>query len=406
MPTPATYRRRRAVVALLLVVVLTLAIYLPMTLLAPVKAVAATVDLPVIAPTSAAAPVWPSYGASAVGAIGYPGARAQSGRTDAVPMASISKVVTALVVLQAKPLQPGQAGPTITMSSADAALYGHYLALNGDVVRVQAGYQFSELDLLRLMLIKSANNYAGSLADWAFGSTSGYATAAGSWLAAHGLTGIHVVEPTGIDPSNVGTAADLVKLGELALADPVIAPIVATAQAQLPNVGGIQNTNMLLGTDGVEGIKTGTLDGWGANLLFASKQTIGATTVTIVGVVLGGTDHPTIDRDIQTLIGSIASGFHELRLATAGQVVGSYATAWGQHAEARAAKDLVVVVYGAVNPTPQVRAARITTAPKGADAGSVRFTLGATSATVPLVLSAAITDPGPAWRLGHPGFAF
>lgn len=406
MPTPATYRRRRAVVALLLVVVLTLAIYLPMTLLAPVKAVAATVDLPAIAPTSAAAPVWPSYGASAVGAIGYPGARAQSGRTDAVPMASISKVVTALVVLQAKPLQPGQAGPTITMSSADAALYGHYLALNGDVVRVQAGYQFSELDLLRLMLIKSANNYAGSLADWAFGSTSGYATAAGSWLAAHGLTGIHVVEPTGIDPSNVGTAADLVKLGELALADPVIAPIVATAQAQLPNVGGIQNTNMLLGTDGVEGIKTGTLDGWGANLLFASKQTIGATTVTIVGVVLGGTDHPTIDRDIQTLIGSIASGFHELRLATAGQVVGSYATAWGQHAEARAAKDLVVVVYGAVNPTPQVRAARITTAPKGADAGSVRFTLGATSATVPLVLSAAITDPGPAWRLGHPGFAF
>lgn len=406
MPTPATYRRRRAVVALLLVVVLTLAIYVPMTLLAPVKAVAATVDLPAIAPTSAAAPVWPSYGASAVGAIGYPGATAQSGRTDAVPMASISKVVTALVVLQAKPLQPGQAGPTITMSSADAALYGHYLALNGDVVRVQAGYQFSELDLLRLMLIKSANNYAGSLANWAFGSTSGYAAAAGSWLTAHGLTGIHVVEPTGIDPSNVGTAADLVKLGELALADPVIAPIVATTQAQLPNVGGIQNTNMLLGTDGVEGIKTGTLDGWGANLLFASKQTIGATAVTIVGVVLGGADHPTIDRDIQTLIGSIASGFHELRLATAGQAFGSYTTAWGQHAEARAAKDLVVVVYGAVNPSPQVRAARITTAAKGADAGSVRFAIGASSATVALVLSSAITDPGAGWRLTHPGSAF
>lgn len=407
MPTtPATYRRRRIVIALLLVLVLALAIYVPMTLLAPVKAVAAAVDQPAIAPTAAAAPAWPSYGASAVGAVGYPQATAQSGRTDPVPMASISKVITALVVLQAKPLRAGQAGPTITMSTADAALYGHYLALNGDVVRVQAGYQFSELDLLKLMLIKSANNYAGSLANWAFGSTSGYASAAGSWLTAHGLTGIHVVEPTGIDPSNVGTAADLVKLGELALQDPVIAPIVATTQVQLPNVGGIQNTNMLLGTDGVEGIKTGTLDDWGANLLFASKQTIGSTTVTIVGVVLGGTDHPTIDHDIQTLIGSVAAGFHELRLASAGQVFGSYATAWGQHAEARAAKDLVVVVYGAVNPGPRVRAAAVTTAAKGADAGSVRFSIGVTSVTVPLVLSAAITDPGPGWRLTHPGFGF
>jgi serine-type D-Ala-D-Ala carboxypeptidase (penicillin-binding protein 5/6) len=404
--TPATFRRRRVVVALLLVVVLAIAIYVPMTLLAPVKAVAASVQTPAIAPTAAAAPTWPSYGASAVGAVGYPAASAQAGRTDAVPMASISKVITALVVLQAKPLTAGDAGPTITMTAADAALYGHYLALNGDVVRVQAGYQFTELDLLKLMLVKSANNYAGSLANWAFGSTDGYAAAATTWLTAHQLTGIHVVEPTGIDPSNVGTASDLVKLGELALQDPVIAPIVATTQVSLPNVGGVQNTNTLLGTDGVDGIKTGTLDGWGANLLFASKQTIGATTVTIVGVVLGGVDHPTIDRDIQTLIGSVTSGFHELKLASKGQVFGSYGTAWGQHAEARAAKDLVVVVYGAVNPGPDVRTAAITTAAKGSDAGTVRFAIGATTATVPLVLSAAITDPGAGWRLTHPGFAF
>jgi serine-type D-Ala-D-Ala carboxypeptidase (penicillin-binding protein 5/6) len=402
--TPATYRRRRVVIALVLVVLLAIAIYVPMTLLAPLKAVAASVDAPAIAPTAAAAPAWPSYGASAVGAVGYPQATAQSGRTDAVPMASISKVITALVVLQAKPLAAGDAGPTITMTAADAALYGHYLALNGDVVRVQAGYQFSEHDLLELALIKSANNYAGSLANWAFGSTAGYATAATAWLTAHGLTGIHVVEPTGIDPSNVGTASDLVKLGELALQDPVVAPIVASTQASLPNVGGIQNTNALLGTDGIEGIKTGTLDDWGANLLFASKQTVGATTITIVGVVLGGADHPTIDHDIQTLIGSVTAGFHELKLASKGQVFGSYGTAWGQHAEARAAKDLVVVVYGAVNPAADVKAASITTAAKGSDAGSVAFPIGTTSATVPLVLSAAITDPGAGWRLTHPGF--
>jgi len=381
-------------------------LYGALTLLAPVKGVAAAVAVPAIPATAAPNVAWPSYGASAVGAVGYPQATAAAGRTDPVPMASISKVITALVVLQAKPLKAGEAGPSITMTSADVALYSHYLSLDGDVVKVQSGYTFSELDLLKLALIKSANNYAGSLAIWAFGSSAAYSQAATAWLAKNGLTGIHVVEPTGIDPRNVGTAADLVKVGELALADPVIAPIVSSPTADVPNVGGIKNTNNLLGKDGVDGIKTGTLNDWGANLLFASDHKVGGRTVTIVGVVLGGKDHPTIDADIRTLIGTVLAGFHPITLATKGQAFGGYATAWGDAAKLVATKKVTTVVWGAVTVTPKVTAERVTTAPRGKDVGTATFAVGGTTLSVPLELSHRIADPGWGWRLGHPQIAF
>jgi D-alanyl-D-alanine carboxypeptidase (penicillin-binding protein 5/6) len=403
VPTPATYRRRRVIALIVALVVVVAGLYGALTLLAPVKGVAARVAVPAIPATAAPSVAWPSYGASAVGAVGYPQATAAAGRTDAVPMASISKVITALVVLQAKPIAAGQTGPNITMTAADAALYTHYLALDGDVVKVQAGYTFTELDLLKLALIKSANNYAGSLANWAFGSTGAYAEAATAWLAKNGLTGIHVVEPTGIDPRNVGTAADLVKVGELALQDPVIAPIVSSRTADVPNVGGIKNTNNLLGKDGIDGIKTGTLNNWGANLLFASDHRVGGRTITIVGVVLGGKDHPTIDADIRTLIGTVLAGFHPLTLATKGQVFGSYATAWGAAAKLVATKKVSTVVWGAVTVTPQVTAQRVTTAARGTDVGTASFAVGGTTLTVPLELSHRIADPGWGWRLGHPG---
>ena len=387
---------------MIVVVLLAIVVYTPLTLLAPLHGVKAAVSTKAIAPTAAAQLALPTYGASAVGAVGYPQATAASGRTDAVPMASISKVITALVVLQAKPLTAGQAGPTITMTSNDVALYNHYLSLDGDVVKVQSGYTFSELDLLKLALVKSANNYAGSLAIWAFGSSAGYADAATAWLTKEGLTGIHVVEPTGIDPRNIGTASDLVKLGEIALQDPVIAPIVSSPTADVANVGGLKNTNTLLGKDGVDGIKTGTLNGWGSNLLFASDRKVGGSTITIVGVVLGGVDHATIDRDIRTLIGTMVAGFHRITLATKGESFGAYRTVWGDRAQLVATKTLTTIVWGAVTVTPKVSADRVATGARGADVGSVRFAVAGTTLRTPLELSHRIDDPGWGWRLTHP----
>ena len=63
--------------------------------------------------------------------------------------------------------------------------------------------------------------------------------------------------------------------------------LVSTQHISIPQVGEIDNTNELLGSGGVRGVKTGTLDEAGACLLFAADYDIAGTTVTVIGVILG-----------------------------------------------------------------------------------------------------------------------
>ncbi|MBN9142100.1 MAG: D-alanyl-D-alanine carboxypeptidase [Micrococcales bacterium] len=398
------YRRRRILVFGTLFAVLGGIAYLPLTLFAPVGETDAAIAAPEIATPAAAETALPGYGASAIAAIGYDGLLAQAGTTDPLPMASVTKVVTALTVLEAHPLAVGEPGPSITMTSADVGYYRDYLARNGSVEPVKAGQVYTERELLELMLIPSANNYSKSLAVWAFGSLDAYLSAARDWLTAHGLSGITVVDTSGLDPGSAATAADLVTLGELALQNPVVAEIVATPSTSLHDVGTIDNTNKLLGSNGVDGIKTGTLDG--ANLLFSATITVGSREIDLVGVVLDGPDHGTINSAIRSMIEQAQAGFHEVPLVTAGTVLASYETPWGEKADAVAAQDATVVVWGDTPITAQVTADDIRLAAKGVELGSVVFTAGAQTVTVPLVLSRTVEDPGPWWRLGHPEIIF
>lgn len=400
------YVRRRIVVFGALALVLGLLFYLPFTLLAPLSATAATVPPHEEAVPAAPEIDWPAYGAAAVGVLDEPGLLGSSGASEPLPMASITKIVTALVVLEAHPLQPGEAGPAVTMSSADAALYSHYLAQNGTVSPVRAGMTLTERQLLELTLVKSANNYTGTLANWAFGSTEGFVQAANAWVSQHGLAGMVITEPTGIDPANVAPAATLVELGRIALAHPVVAEIVAIQSTAIPEVGTIPNTNQLLGMSGVDGIKTGTLDDFGANLLFSADSAVGGETVTVVGVVLGGPDHRTIDRDILTILEDVQGGFTEIELAADDEVFASYATPWHDAADAVASERTTVVVWGGTPVTARVEADDVRVADAGDPVGEVVFTVGSRTVTVPLELSAEIDDPGPVWRLTNPGSLF
>lgn len=383
--------------------ILAIAFYLPMTLLAPLHAVDPLIAKRAPAPGAAAAVTFPGYGGSAIGAVGFDGVLAQAGSTSPLPMASITKVVTALVVLQAKPLAVGAEGPSVTMTSADVALYHRYLAADGQVVSVKAGYVFTEHELLELALIHSANNYAATLALWTFGSMDAYLAAAKSWIVAHHLDSMTITDPTGLDLTDVAGTADLLELGKLALADPVLAPIVGTTSITIHDVGTLANTNTLLGFDGVEGIKTGTLNDFGSNLLFALRHQVGSTTVVIVGVVLGGSTHEAVDSDIRSLLTGVLAGFHQLGLAQKGDVFASYTTEWGQKVSAVAQRSESIVTWGDSRVTASVTATPVTTGTKGQAIGTATFTSGGRSVSVPLELSATIDDPGPGWRLSHPG---
>ncbi|MFZ6992103.1 D-alanyl-D-alanine carboxypeptidase family protein [Curtobacterium sp. RRHDQ66] len=386
------------------VAVLVLAVgYLVAAAVVPFSPASATTTSYAAPTSSLPALTFPSYGATAVEAPGFPESLRTSGDTKQRSIASISKVVTALVVLDAKPLSQGQAGPTIAFTPEMEGLYAQYLAQNGEVAPMPSGLRLSEYQTLQVMLMKSANNYAGSLALWAFGSMDAYKKAAASWLDEHGLDETSIQEPTGLDAKNVSTATDLVDLGKLALANPVVKEVVGTKQATIPNVGDIENSNKLLGIDGVEGIKTGTLDEAGACLLFAATYQRGGKAVTVIGAMLGGQDHDALDADIQRLLHSVADNFHVVTLTHAGQTFGTYSTPWKDETDAVTKSASEVLVWGKTTVTATTKLDAVTLGTKGERIGRVRFTISDHDpVTVPLVLEQAIPDPGIWWRWTNP----
>lgn len=399
-------RRRRVTVFGGFGLVLAVGFYLPFTLLAPLHAENAQVLAWQAPVTSAPELAFPNYGATAIGAVGWPGSLAVSGSTDALPIASISKVITALVVLEAKPLGPDDSGPELSFTSADTKLYNSYLARNGKVEPVRSGLVLTQQQVMQLTLVASANNYTASLVNWAFGSEDAYVVAARTWLDANGLPGITMADATGMSPDNRATAADLVELAKIALADPTVSRMVSTAHISIPGVGEIDNTNDLLGLDGVRGIKTGTLDEAGACLLFAADYTIGSEVITVVGVMLGGKDHPSLDRDIQTLLTTAQTGFQEVRLTTMGEEVAGYASDWGDTSSVVATADTVVVVWSDTPISRFVDVVPVTLEKAGVDVGKLTFSVGDRTIEVPIELTTTIDDPGAWWRLTHPDELF
>jgi D-alanyl-D-alanine carboxypeptidase (penicillin-binding protein 5/6) len=397
-----TYRRRRIAVFGSVALAVMLGLYLPFTLLAPVASAQGSTTPYTAVGNTAARLSWPKFGASAVAAVGYPEALAAGGSSQPLPMASISKIITAMVVLQAKPLAVGETGPTVTFTPANAALTAKYTALDGETKPMRAGASMTELDLMRVALVASANNYAETLTDWAYGSQPAFLAAAKTWLTTNHLDHTSFVEPTGINPANRSTATDLVALGQLALDNPVIASIVSTKTLTLPDIGTVKNTNQLLGDDGVLGIKTGTLNDAGSDLLFAAKHRVGTHEVTIVGAVVGAADRAELYPAVRALLKGVESGFHEITLTSKGQSFAQYSTPWQKTVHAAAAKRATALVWSDTPVKASVTTAEVHFADRGADAGHVTFTTGHAVIRVPLVLDKAIADPGPWWRLANP----
>ncbi|WP_157002836.1 D-alanyl-D-alanine carboxypeptidase family protein [Agromyces laixinhei] len=400
------YRRRRIVVFSALAIVVALlttgGVYTSNALGAAVPAAAPQITDPEPVAAAAQPLALPGFGSYAVGAVGFDGLMAAGNESTPMAIASITKIVTALTVLEANPIPAGESGPDLEYTEADVDIYWDMVAQNGSVAPVEAGAVLSLRESLEALLVPSGNNYGISIANWAFGSEQALVDRANAWLAAHGLANTHVVDSSGMSDDNVSTAADLVVLGQIALQDPTLATIVASASVEIPEIGVLTNSNKMLGTHGVDGMKTGTTDD-AANLLFTADYAVGSSTVTVVGVLLGGQTHAAVNEAIAALLDSVAPGFHEVAPLTANQVLAEYSTPWGETARARTAEGATLVVWGETPVDVEVQAEPVTLAQRGENVGAAIVRAGSQEFSVPLVLDAAIEDPGTWWRLTNPG---
>lgn len=375
--------------------------YAATTLLWPLSAVAPVVDQVAVADLAAPATAvaWPASGSAAIGVAGFDGAPASS--TDPVPMASITKVVTALMILDEMPLAPGESGPIFSFTSRDRQTYYSYLDDDESALNVPVGGSLTQYQMLQGILIGSAGNYADRLASTVWPTDRVFATAATAWLARHDLTGITVVEPTGIDRGNTADPASLIRLARLAMADPVIAEIVRTPSVTLPGAGEVVNTNDLLADPGVVGIKTGSLSR-SYNLLAAKELTVGDTVVRAYATALGQPSDEARDAETARLLAEVLAEVSQPRVLPAGTVVGTVTTAWGATAQIVTDADASLLLWnGASAPVTSdltLGDARAADAP----VGTVSMKGPLDEASTGAHLASAIPDPDAWWRLTHP----
>lgn len=369
-------------------------------LLWPLHEVPPTIDAVAVQPAAAVAatPSWPGAGGAAVSVEGISGTLASSG--DPASIASITKVVTALVVLNAMPLAPGESGPSYYFSAADSDEYWWYLSNGESALDVPVDGTLTQYQLLQGALIGSANNYADRLAREIWPSDRVFADAANAWLATHGVTGITITDPTGIDAGNTATPEALLVLAQKAMANPVIAEIVGTKAVELPGAGLVENTNALMADPGVVGIKTGTLDAY--NLLAAKEVQIGTTTVRLYASVVDQPDSEARFAAARALFSQLETELQLQPSVPADTTVGVVRTPWGEQVQIRTASDADVVLWNGGVGSP------LTTFDLGEEreAGDVVGTLSVTGpldqTTVDLRLASDIEDPTPWWRLTHP----
>lgn len=388
-----------------------LGLYVPAVALAPLPAAALTVSADPAPSTAPASLSTPSAGRSAISIAGTGEVLGSSGDDASVPIASVTKTITALVVLDAHPLTAGQDGPDIAITQADAQILADTIAVEGSWAPVFPGQTLSERQVLEVMLLESANNYSVTLVNWAFGSVSAYLDAADAWIAEQGLSSTAVVDSSGLDPGSRSSTSDLMRIGALVMADPVLAQIVGTATDVLPQIGEIQNTNRALGQLGVNGIKTGTTDEAGRCLLFSAPYTApDGETRDLVGVVLGAPDEDTLYASVLALLSSAEAGFQQLDIVDEGSVIGTYATEWGTSADVVASSGLSASVWSQVTATRTAELDdTLATGSSGDTVGTARYTLdgglpfgGDEELTVPLQLSGDLDGPDLWWRLTHP----
>jgi serine-type D-Ala-D-Ala carboxypeptidase (penicillin-binding protein 5/6) len=166
--------------------------------------------------------------------------------------ASLTKIMSALVILE-----KGNLEDQATVSKNAARAHKTHL-------RLKAGEVFRLEDLLKAMLIVSANDACLAAVEHVGGDEDQFVMLMNAKAAALGLADTHFSNACGFDaPDHYSTAEDLAKLSEVALQHPVFRELVREEREIITPITGhrayvLHNTNRLLGRiPGVEGVKTG-----------------------------------------------------------------------------------------------------------------------------------------------------
>jgi len=227
------------------------------------------------------------------------------------PMASTTKMMTALVALESANLDD----EVVVSPSAAAVGESEIDLVPGETWRME--------DLLRALLMRSANDAALAIAEYVGGSEAGFVRMMNDLATEIGLENSHFMNPHGLDAEgHFASARDLLNIAIMGMENPVFAEIVGTRSSTFPDAPNGQErvaatTNALLSTfEGALGVKTGYTDGAGLTIVSAAER----DGRRLYAVVMGSTDH---FADASALLRYGFSAFGLFNVVAKGQVVAS-----------------------------------------------------------------------------------
>ncbi|MCE9946538.1 D-alanyl-D-alanine endopeptidase [Hafnia paralvei] len=194
-----------------------------------------------------------------------------------VPIASITKLMTAMVALDAKP----------AMDEVISVDIHNTKELKGVFSRVRVGSEVSRRQMMLMALMSSENRAAASLAHHYPGGYNAFIKAMNAKARSLGMTHTRYVEPTGLSVKNVSTARDLTKLLAASKNYPLISQLSTTETQSVTFSNPVytetfNNTNHLVRNDkwAIQLTKTGFTNQAGHCL--AMRTTIGGRQVALV----------------------------------------------------------------------------------------------------------------------------
>ncbi|MFI1175303.1 D-alanyl-D-alanine carboxypeptidase [Streptomyces melanogenes] len=345
---------------------------------------------------------WPSEGQGLITVSGL-GTVGRFGEEKPAPIASVTKSMTAYIIMRDHPMKVGEKGASIPVDEL-AEKEGGYNKGGKDestLDNIKAGQTLTQKDALSAIMIPSANNVARLLARWDAGSEAAFVKKMNDTAKQLGMTNTTYTDPSGLNATTVSTAVDQVKLATELVKNPALVEI--TRQPFWIDPMGVKrrNYNTLVPYNGAIGIKTGSTSKAGGNLLFAATKDVGGTKQTIVGAVFGQHKSTSIldlvNKVSKDVLIATRKSLTSATVIKKGDVVGYVDDGLGGRTPVVATKDLTVAGWSglqtAISLTPSD--AKV---PHSAKAGTVvgKLTVGSGPGQVsaPVALQKALAEPG------------
>lgn len=363
----------------------------------------AGVTVPGIPPTLA----WPAVGQAAV-AVPDAGLLVQSGPEGPVPIASVTKIMTAYVVLRDHPLGPRSPGPRIVMSAVDEADSAANARANATSIPIVAGQAFSERQLLDGLIVHSANDFADALARWDAGSVDAFVAKMNLQASELQMRSTHYVDPSGIDQAGTSTAADQLHLADAAMAVPAFAAVADQPSITVPGVGLLSNYVPAVGTEGVIGVKSGFTQAAKGCVVLAAERLVAGRPVLVLAALTGqqGGADPLRAADTTgiSLIDAAAGALAPRQLVSAGLRVGTVRAPWTAGVVAlTTGRGVTALVWPGDTVSFDLKLTRLgTTLRAGQPVGVLEVRDGSQRSEVPVVATSSLDPPGLRWRFARP----